>query len=454
MVYVNLMTENNKRRQVISIVEGDRISNLPEHLSDSILERLPIQDVIRTSILSKKWRYKWTTIRAVVFDEQISKKLAKNGAFGRHGFIRVINQVLLLHKGSIHKFYLYIPNMFLDSFQEVDQWMLFVSTKGVEDLTVANSNQLYQLPSCVFSCLKLRKLQLTICIFKPPLLFEGFLYLERLALKNIDFTTDLGGTVINLPQLKGLTMHSCTNVYHFKIKATKLLTLFVTDCCDVMLLELLHSQRLSCVCTLLQKPVKDFVRLKRMNLALLFTKMPEVQFFSVDGHFLKVFIAEKGKWFPQAVNSLRRLWLIGLSLGDLDHLHGVLCLLRNSPKLEELRMKHIHTESELMRHGVEAASNHLESPDCLDQTLNRLRTVELSPLQGSKPELLFLKLLLAHSPSLEKFTIQSDGTLDANKWFNIAKDVMRFPRASSKAELIYLDPKSCKNVLTTLQFCY
>ncbi|KAM0052504.1 putative FBD domain-containing protein [Helianthus debilis subsp. tardiflorus] len=207
-----------------------------------------------------------------------------------------------------------------------------------------------------------------------------------------------------------------------------------------MLLELLHSQRLACVCTLLQKPVKDFVRLERMNLALLFTKMPAVQFFSVDGHFLKVFIAEKGKWFPHAVNSLRRLWLKGLSLGDLDHLHGVLCLLRNSPNLEELRMKHIHT-SELMRHGVEAASNHLESPDCLDHTLNRLRTVELSPLQGSKPELLFIKLLLAHSPSLEKFTIQSDGTLDANKRFNIAKDVMRFPGASSKAELIYLDPK-------------
>ncbi|MFS7906562.1 putative FBD domain-containing protein [Helianthus anomalus] len=113
-------------------------------------------------------------------------------------------------------------------------------------------------------------------------------------------------------------------------------------------------------------------------------------------------------------------------------------------------MKHIHTESELRHHGVEATSNHLESPDCLDQIMNRLRTVELSPLQGSKPELLFIKLLLAHSPSLEKFTIQSDGTLDANKRFNIAKDVTRFPRASSKAELICLYPKSCKNVLVHL----
>ncbi|XP_022028313.1 uncharacterized protein LOC110929463 [Helianthus annuus] len=146
------------------------------------------------------------------------------------------------------------------------------------------------------------------------------------------------------------------------------------------------------------------------------------------------------------IASLMLVRLFAFSLGDLDHLHGVLCLLRNSPNLEASLMKLIQTESELMHHGVEATLNYLESPDCLDQTLNRLRTVELSHLQGSKPELLFIKLLLAHSPSLEKFTIQANGALDGNKRFKIAKDVMRFPRASSKAEMFYLDPKSCKNV--------
>ncbi|KAJ0612078.1 putative F-box domain, leucine-rich repeat domain superfamily, F-box-like domain superfamily [Helianthus annuus] len=362
-------TTNNERRQVsVEEEEENGMGKLPEHVMDSILERLPLQDIIRTSILSKKWRYKWTTMKAVVFDEQISNKLAENGAFGRHGFTRVINQVLLLHKGSsISKFYLYIPNMFLDSFQEVDQWIFFLSTKGVEDLTIANSIQLYQLPSCLFSCLELRKLELGKCIFKPPLQFEGFPYLESLTLNNIDFTTT--DVVINLPHLTKLILQYCTNVYNLKIKATKLLNLVVVGCPDVMFLELLHSQRVGFLCTLLQKPVKDFVRLERMNLALMFTKMPYLVRLFIDGHFLK--------------------------------------------------------ESELMHHGVEATSNHLESPNCLDQTLNRLRTVELSPVQGSKPELLFIKPLLAHSPSLEKFTIQSDGTLDANKRFNIAKDVMQ-----------------------------
>ncbi|KAL8262566.1 hypothetical protein R6Q59_023915, partial [Mikania micrantha] len=72
----------------VTIAEENRLSKLPEHLINSILEWLPIQDVVRTSILAKKWRYKWTSMSAVVFDEQISKKWVKYGSFGRCGFIK------------------------------------------------------------------------------------------------------------------------------------------------------------------------------------------------------------------------------------------------------------------------------------------------------------------------------------------------------------------------------
>ena len=96
--------------------------------------------------------------------------------------------------------------------------------------------------------------------------------------------------------------------------------------------------------------------------------------------------------------------------------------------------------------------SYLESPDGLDQTLNLLKIVEIKNIEGSRPELHFIKLLLAHSPSLEKFTIQPWGTSLCNQVFNIAfkkkeekfniaKDVMQFPRVSQKAEMIFLDPK-------------
>ncbi|GKE98087.1 F-box/FBD/LRR-repeat protein-like protein [Tanacetum coccineum] len=94
----------------------------------------------------------------------------------------------------------------------------------------------------------------------------------------------------------------------------------------------------------------------------------------------------------------------------------------------------------LMNSDAGPVSNYLESPYCLDQTLNKLKTVKTKNIEGSRPELLFIKLLLAHSPSLEKFTIQIWGTSDGNKRFNNDKDVMHsFPRASQKAEMIYVD---------------
>ncbi|KAI3511343.1 hypothetical protein L1887_18494 [Cichorium endivia] len=70
---------------------------------------------------------------------------------------------------------------------------------------------------------------------------------------------------------------------------------------------------------------------------------------------------------------------------------------------------------------IEPASNHLESPNCLDCTLDQLQTVKMISLEGSRPELLFIKLLLAHSPSLEKLTIMPSYEL---KSFNVFIDLL------------------------------
>ncbi|KEH30748.1 putative F-box domain-containing protein [Medicago truncatula] len=48
---------------------NDIISDLPEGVLLHILSLLPIEDVVRTSVLAKKWRYLWTYLS--VFDFQI-----------------------------------------------------------------------------------------------------------------------------------------------------------------------------------------------------------------------------------------------------------------------------------------------------------------------------------------------------------------------------------------------
>ncbi|CAH1451068.1 unnamed protein product [Lactuca virosa] len=403
------MTANYKRKS-----GGDRISNLPEHLIASIIERLPIQDAVRTCIISKKWRYIWTEMRELVFDNQFSNKFAKNGAFGRNGFIRIIkqvltlskgpilkfakngafggnefiriiNQVLTLHKGPILKFHLHIPNIFLDSFEEVDQWMLLLSRTGVRELILVSSNRCYELPSYVFSCLELTKLKLHNCFFKPPLKFEGFLNLEELILRHIDFGANLCGTKINLPQLKKLSLHSCSNVYNFNIKATNLFRLAI-----ILLLKTLTAGNIP-------------------------------------------------KWLQQPYNSLRYLWFRKFQLGDVDQLRGALCLLRNSPNLRTLGMN-LEKLFQKPRVNLGPASSILESLNCLDYKLYQLQNFVITSIEGSKPEMLFIKLLLSHSPSLEKVTIRPSGSSSVQERLNIAKDVMWFPRASPKAKIIYSNP--------------
>ncbi|CAH1441116.1 unnamed protein product [Lactuca virosa] len=336
--------------------------------------------------------------------------------------------------------------MVLDSFQEVDQWMLLLSRSGIRELSLtnSNSNEGYELPSYVFRCLELTKLKLWSWFCKQPLMFEGFPNIEHLRLFHINFGANLYGTQMNLPQLKVLEMYVCTHVYNFNVKATKLQSLTVFPCPDARLLKLLNSPCINYLCISIHEPTKDLAPVERIHLARMLSKFPRIRNLYINDGFLKYAIKENiPKWLPQAVNSLKRLSL-NIQLGELCQLHAVLCLLRNSPNMESLSIMICR------RHpGVDVgpASNHLETPICLDCTLIQLQTVEITWLGGSRVQLLFIRLLLVHSPSLKKFIITPYKRCDAQKRLDIGKDVMQFPRASPKAEIIYLNPTSysCKN---------
>ncbi|KAJ9558614.1 hypothetical protein OSB04_013228 [Centaurea solstitialis] len=413
------------------------MSNLPEHLIGLILEHLPIQDVVRTSTLSRKWRYRWTTMTSLVFDEQFSTKFAKNGAFGHNGLMRIINQVVFLNKGPISKFSLHIPEMHLDGFQEVDQWILFLSRNNVRELRLTNSNRRYELPSHVFSCSELRVLTLENCIFKTPLEFGRFSNLECLYLKNIDFGAEYSRTLVSLPQLWMLALYRCTNVHNLNIEARNLHKLIVIIPVHAMCLQLLYRLMNGPSITILymcfMNPLKVSKGVERMNLSKMLSNLPNIRELLIDGNFLKFLSADKfPKWLPRAVYRLKFLTFLNLLLSDLDQLHGVLCLLRNMPNLKILQTW--HSKPEVMPFDVEPASNHLESLDCLDRTLNQLQKVEMKSLEGSRPELLFIELLLSHSPSLNMMAIEASTTSDANERLKIAQDIMQFPRASPKAK--------------------
>lgn len=60
-------------------------------------------------------------------------------------------------------------------------------------------------------------------------------------------------------------------------------------------------------------------------------------------------------------------------------------------------------------------------------------------ISGNKPEMEFIKFMLANSPVLEKAIFEPNGEDPSYRRFETLKDLTRFPRASSIAEIIYLD---------------
>lgn len=76
----------------------------------------------------------------------------------------------------------------------------------------------------------------------------------------------------------------------------------------------------------------------------------------------------------------------------------------------------------------------MENYQCLP--LNQLRLVKIVGISGIKQELSFINFLLANSPVLEKMTVKP-ASMEGG--MEMAKELLRFRRASSQAEIIYLD---------------
>ncbi|XP_047259843.1 uncharacterized protein LOC124892658 [Capsicum annuum] len=62
-----------KGRRHCRSLTPDVISDLPDNVIDVILLRLPCKDAVRTSILSKKWRYHWCRLTELTLDSSLRK---------------------------------------------------------------------------------------------------------------------------------------------------------------------------------------------------------------------------------------------------------------------------------------------------------------------------------------------------------------------------------------------
>ncbi|XP_021723489.1 F-box/FBD/LRR-repeat protein At1g13570-like [Chenopodium quinoa] len=225
-------SQSNIKRTKIPEPNQDLISNLPSHLAEKILKRLPLSMAAKTSVLSRKWRRYWLSIRHLVFDYTFWEEHKISGHYDYQNISNIISNILLHHNGPIHEFYLYVPQHPQLINLNLSQWLSFLSRAGIRRLSLTNfvgfgGAPKTILPSCIFACSELVKLKLH-CYelnYTPPSDCMGFAHLRTLKLLLVKFKH--GGLFTSLisscPRLTTLSLEYCTGFSDLKFEHASIL---------------------------------------------------------------------------------------------------------------------------------------------------------------------------------------------------------------------------------------
>ncbi|KDP24339.1 hypothetical protein JCGZ_25635 [Jatropha curcas] len=383
----------------------DRISNLPWDVLDSILVHLPLREAARTSILSRKWRYKWTGLSQFVFDDKCIRSSLSDKVARWVEIMKIINKVRFYHSGPIEKFKL--ATYCCPNYSDLNQWIDFLTEKGIKELIIQDFSFIkrFKLPSCVFSCPKLNCLELYGCIFRLPTFFRGFDCLKSLQLSHSFIVSDtLESLICNCPVLEKLTLWnidhlSFVRIHNPNIKYLKLDSKFEDIC--------LGSSSLLATVDIRMIPMYGHAILRRheqgkvCNLVRVLGCLDSINKLSLYGQFLE-FLANDDvpERLPTMLNCLLALDLREVRFTRLRDLKASISILRSCPNLEELL---ITVDTSSQEHTT--VTDFVRAQCLCDFYFNKLKVVKIRGIFGSGTEWEFIKLLLAHSPMLELMTI-------------------------------------------------
>lgn len=405
---------------------SDIISHLPGNILEKILMCLPLQDAVRTSLLSRKWRYVWVKLPQLVFD----KMFYRDSDIATHAkLLMIIYEVMLVHRGPINKFVLSLSR--LESCSEIDKLILLVSNNDVQDFILHMlKGDLYKLPSSLFSCLQLKHLTLRSCMLKPPPGFQGFTRLLSLCLHDVVIADDVLSVLISsCPLLEDLRIFSSTSLDSLEIvgpnlKYVKCVGHFRSICFT-------NTPCLGHVSIYLNEACKGDVS----SSVVLLDSVPVIEFLELDYCYVKGITASGlPTSLPATLNNLKNLRLHNTCFDEQDEVSFLICLFRSSPNLKEVTISAFLEAPS----AIPIVLDFSEVYGCSDVTLNQLRKVNMQDVSGTKPELEFIKLLLAKSPKLDTMLIKLKSQNVADE-LRIVKELTRLRRASPQAEMNFVD---------------
>ncbi|KAK4728095.1 hypothetical protein R3W88_021083 [Solanum pinnatisectum] len=300
----------------------DTISNLPCDILDGILGRLPLKDAVKSSILSKDWRYKWATHQELAFDYNFFESFAHVQEAKT-----IIYQVLLLHKGPILKFRLGGSNLI--RFRDIDHWILFLSKKNVKEFTLrVRSDNDYHLPSHLFTFRKLRLLE----------------KLVNLGLHCVTFLpTVLSNLIPRCPFLEILRLNWCTNFDTLEIDAANLKCFEFRGTSKSICFK--NVPMLKEVTIWLNSQVSTDLSPVCSNLINFFYYMPCLTELDISGVSLKdLTMGGLSGNFPTVLNNVKSFRIQRMLFENSEEVSGAVYLIASCPKLQELTIECIEME--------------------------------------------------------------------------------------------------------------
>ncbi|CAH1416824.1 unnamed protein product [Lactuca virosa] len=377
----------------------DRISTLPQDTIEKILTIIPIQDALRTSILSKKWRHCWKGMPKLVFDDKYLNRSSNSKKIKKYKFVNAIFHVLLLHNGPILEFSISI-NIDTEIYDEIDQIILHLSkSKKIKKFIFkswSNDNielfffKRHKLPSVFFSLQGLEHIHLTHCVIELPLTSDGFIMLRSLCLCDVNITK-------------------------------KTLLQLLTNCPLLLKFILIGHQNYSPgnKCTFLE----------------LSERLPLVQVLQISKYYMEQ--PDDAVGMEKLPNSLVHLRILFLDVCFLEQngLSYALSVVSSSPNLEKIKM-------ELGLNGQlwvgQTCKDLLDHQDYSGLHLDHLKELEITSFHYCPPEMAFVKFIMAKSPVLQKARIELYSSVSVDEEVKMLRDLLRltFPRASPAVDII------------------
>ncbi|WZY75722.1 hypothetical protein YC2023_022106 [Brassica napus] len=422
----------------------DRISQLPEELLLRILSSLPAKDVVITMVLSKRWKFLWTLVPTLAYDHATYQN-----AEGTR-FSRFVYSSLLLHEAPVLETLRLKLDRESSTAVDIGVWVKTAVKRSVRELDIDINSpsiltpvtlpwSLYAGGCKTLATLKLSNMTLVDASSSLPASFPS---LKNLSLVKMKYPSEefINKLLASCPVLDDLAVEQCSGdgvtVLAVQIPSLKSLSLrkrpdtdddeaygFVIDTPSLVSFDIVDHCGKLCVVE---------------------SNMPEIVYVNLDINYRR-------PWkMLTSLSSVKELELcltsskeypVGIVFHNLVHLmictcetewlNLLLCVLKDSPKLQGLRIEQYHN----IRTGEQRPCWKEPSsvPGCV---LTSLETLEWVKYEGTEDEKEAAAFIFRNSRFLKKASISSSST-DPVKKLEMLKGLSFLSRCSSSCHLTF-----------------